>query len=98
MASRQVVELDRFVMVPLDEFAGETVGEALRKGSNFRRKLGNWSPRTTIITVWVYPDSFGAFRELKASLHKIGFLTAARPIPADQLISGSPHGTRSAAQ
>lgn len=97
-ASREVVELDRFVMVPVGNLRGESVDEAMQTTSAFRRRLSGWSSRNTIITVWVYPDSFGAFRELKGRLHELGFLTAARPIPEDQLISGSPHGTRSAAQ
>lgn len=97
-AVREVVELDRFVMVPVGKSPGETVLEALEPTSTFRSRLSGWDPRETIVTVWTYPDSFGDFRELKSQLYQLGFLTAARPLPAGQLISGSPDGTRSAAQ
>ena len=97
-AVREVVELDRFVMIPVGNVLGETIDEALEETSVFRSRLSGWSARETIITVWVYPDSFREFRELKGKLYEMGFLTAARPIPEDQLISGSPNGTRSAAQ
>jgi hypothetical protein len=97
-AVREVIELDRFVMVPVGSAQGETVAEALSPTSTFQSRLSGWSPRDTIVTVWTYPDSFADFRHLKGKLYEQGFLTAARPIPENQLISGSPHGTRSAAQ
>ncbi len=98
IASREVVELDRFVMIPVGDLDGETVREAMQAGSQFRLRLDGWSPRDTIITVWAYPDSFQEFRELKRTLYDRGYVTAARPLPDNQLISGSPNGTRSAAQ
>lgn len=97
-AVREVVELDRFVMVPVGNAPGETVEQALEPTSSFRSRLSGWNPRETIVTIWTYPDSFREFRELKSGLYDLGFLTAARPIPENQLISGSPDGTRSAAQ
>ena len=97
-AVRELVELDRFMMVPVGQARGETVEQALSTTSAFRSRISAFSPRETIITVWTYPDSFGAFRVLKSELYKLGFLTAARPLPKGQLISGSPQGTRSAAQ
>lgn len=97
-AVRDVVELDRFEMVPVGRAPGETVEQALEPTSSFRSRIAGWDPQDTIITVWTYPDSFAEFRELKGKLFELGFLTAARPLPAHQLISGSPEGTRSAAQ
>ena len=97
-AVREVVELERFVMVPVGSAPGETIQQAMNPTSAFRSRISEWDPRETIITVWTYPDSFAQFRELKKKLYDIGFLTAARPLPEDQLISGSPEGTRSAAQ
>ncbi len=38
-------------------------------------------PAETVVTVWVYPDSFGEFRKLKSALYREGFLAAARPLP-----------------
>lgn len=97
-AVREVVELDRFVMVPIGDIRGETLEEIATPTSSFSSRLSEWNPRETIVTVWTYPDSFAEFRELKKLCYERGFLTAARPLPENQLISGSPHGTRSAAQ
>lgn len=97
-AVREMVELDRFVMVPVGATRGETLEVALQPTSAFSSRLSSWNPRETVITIWTYPDSFAEFRQIKADLYKLGFLTAARPLPDDQLISGSPQGTRSAAQ
>ena len=55
-------------------------------------------PSRTTITIWVYPNSFEQFRQLKAELFKLGYLTAGRPLPEDFPIGGSPDGTRSAAE
>ena len=95
---REVVELERFVMIPASDQLGEKVEDALRPGSQLLERLQGWSADETIVTVWTYPDSFEDFRQLKDSLYGLGFLTAARPLPAGQPISGSPQGTRSAAQ
>jgi hypothetical protein len=96
--ARQGVELDRFVLVPVREGMGEPLSLALQDGSEFRNILGQYNPDRTTVTVWVYPDSFNEFRQLKASLFQDGYLAAGRPMPADQPIGGSPQGTRSAAQ
>ena len=97
-AVREVVELDRFVMVPVGDARGETLEEIAAPTSAFSSRLSEWNSRETIVTVWTYPDSFAEFRQLKKLLYERGYLTAARPIPENQLISGSPQGTRSAAQ
>jgi hypothetical protein len=95
---RQTVELDRFVLVPVREGLGEPLSLALSDGSEFRSILGQYNPDRTTVTVWVYPDSFNEFRQLKASLFQRGYLAAGRPMPDGQPIGGSPQGTRSAAQ
>jgi hypothetical protein len=50
------------------------------------------------VTVWVYPDSFPEYRKLKESLYHAGFSVATWPRGEGELIGGSPHGSRSAAQ
>ena len=95
---RDVVGLERFVLVPVSERLGEPFEQALQPQSNFRRMLNEFHPETTTITVWCYPDSFDQFRELKRQLLQLGFRSAGRPLPAGHPISGSPHGTRSAAE
>jgi hypothetical protein len=98
VATQQTVELDRFTLVPETEQLGERVQAALQAGSRFAAVLANYRPESTTVTVWTYPDSFSDFRALKYELFRRGFITAARPLPADQPIGGSPDGTRSAAQ
>lgn len=98
VASERRVELDRFVLVPVSEPLGEPWAAALQPSSEFRALLAGSDPNRTTVTVWVYPDSFPEFRALKAELYRLGYLAAGRPMPAGRPISGSPEGTRSAAQ
>lgn len=95
---REVVGLERFVLVPMSERLGEPFEQALQPQSDFRRMLQRFHPETTTITVWCYPDSFDQFRELKRELLQLGFRSAGRPMPAGHPIIGSPHGSRSAAE
>lgn len=93
-----MVELERFVLLPMRDDLGEPLAQALQPGSEFSSLLKDFDPDRTTITVWVYPDSFNDFRGLKADLFRRGFLAAGRPMPAGYPIGGSPEGTRSAAQ
>ncbi len=95
---RQVAELERFVLLPMSELLGEELDPALAPDSQFRQQLAAYRPGETVLTVWTYPDSFAEFSRLKRWLFERGFATAARPLPDDQPISGSPSGSRSAAQ
>ena len=95
---QQRVELDYFVLVPVSDDLGEPYDAAIRPDSEMRAVLGGLDPNQTTVTVWVYPDSFEEFRLLKEELYQLGFLTASRPMPEGQPISGSPQGTRSAVQ
>jgi hypothetical protein len=95
---RQMGELKQFVLVPMSEDMGEPIDQALAAGSQFRQMVESMRPEKTVITVWTYPDSYADFRKLKQWLFDRGFATAARPLPEDQPISGSPTGSRSAAQ
>lgn len=97
-ATEQRVELDHCLMLPVSEDIGEPIAEALRPSSDFFSILKSLNPERTTITVWVYPDSFNEYRELKKALFPLGYLTAARPMPADQPMGGSPDGIRSSAQ
>ena len=95
---QQRVELEKFVLIPETELAGEPVDAALQPGSDFRSRIDGIHPGRTTITVWTYPDSFHRYRDIKQALFKQGLLTAARPLPEGIPISGSPEGSRSAAQ
>ncbi len=97
-AVQQRVELDNFVLLPVDESLGEPVAEAFLEGSKLHSVLVKNNPDKTTLTIWTYPDSFNDFRELKHELFRRGYLTASRPMPDGIPIGGSPRGTRSAAQ
>lgn len=92
------VELERFELELVDRSLGESIEDALQTGSRLRVELAGRLPRETVITVWVYPDSFEAYRRLKEALFEEGFLTAARPLPEGVLVGASPRGSRSSAQ
>lgn len=98
LAVQQRVELDRFVLEPIQEDLGVPLEQALQEGSEFLEMLRRADPDRTTITVWVYPDSFNQFRTLKAELFRRRFLAAGRPMPEGHPIGGSPDGSRSAAQ
>jgi hypothetical protein len=95
---REMAGLARFVLVPVSDELGEPFRKALQPQSDFRRRLNSLNPETTTITVWCYPDGFDQFRELKRELFRLGFRTAGRPLPTGYPISGSPKGSRSAAE
>ncbi len=98
LPTQERVVLDRFVLVPVRDDLGEPVDQALRPQSQFHSMLHSFNPNEVTVTIWVYPDSFENYRLLKEDLFKLGFLTASRPLSEGQPISGSPEGTRSAAQ
>ncbi len=90
--------LDRFTFIPKSDRLGEPVSDALMVQSRFRQVLASYDPNVTTITIWTYPDSFAALRLLKKAIYLLGYSVAARPLPFGKLISGSPDGSRSAAQ
>jgi hypothetical protein len=92
------IELEEVYLVDAEPNLGQPVREAFSPGSEFRSRLAGAKPQSTTITIWVYPDSFDEFRMLKAELFKLGFLTAARPMPHGKPIAGSPSGSRSSAE
>jgi hypothetical protein len=96
--SGSFARLKRWTLIPVSARLGEPVGMALAAGSEFRRTLAKLRPGRTTITIWTYPDGFAAFHRLQKELHHLGFAVAARPLPDDTPISGSPQGTNSAAE
>jgi len=98
VATQQRAELDRFVIEPLQEPEGELLERAMRPNSDFRDRIDRLAPAKSTITVWVYPDSYHQFRDLKKFLFDRGYLAAARPLPDGHPIGASPDGSRSAAQ
>lgn len=96
MATR--IQLVGLIVEPLKEPHGQAIQSVLQNSRELDIELAGRDPSSTTITVWVYPDSFAAFRRLKEHLYKRGFATAARPLPMHRPISGGPQGTRSNAQ
>lgn len=96
MATR--IQLVGMTVEPLEEPHGQPIRKVLSGSSELDIELAGRDPGSTTITVWVYPDSFAAFRKLKEHLYARGFATAARPLPIGHAISGGPQGTRSNAQ
>lgn len=89
--------LRQWSLIPVSGELGEPVGAALAEGSNFRQTLASLRPGTTV-TVWVYPDSFAEFRQLRKELYRMNFPVAGRPLPEGTPIGGSPKGSKSAAE
>ena len=97
-AVRGGFELDRFEIETTPDYVAESLETALSPSGRLRLDLASRDPGETVVTVWVYPDSFEQFRVLKAALFDEGFLCAARPLPDGIRIGASPRGSRSAAQ
>jgi len=97
-ATRGGIELEKIYFVDAEDTLGQPVQQALLGGSEFQSRLSAFKPQQTTVTIWVYPDSFAAYRQLKADLFQRGYLTAARPLPFNHPIGGSPDGTRSSAE
>ena len=89
--------LSGFTLHSTDDSPAEPVAAALAGGSDFRFALATAGSDATA-TFWVAPEAFAAYRDLQAAARAAGLTVAARPLPADVPISGSPRGTRSVAQ
>lgn len=93
-----IVRTTEFALIPVAGDLGEPLADAMRKDSDFQNVIADLDPRRFTITLWAYPDSFENYRLVREYLYKRGFTVAGRPLPEGQLISGSPHGSKSAAQ
>ena len=91
------INLAKWEVVPERDLSSETIEVALKKGSDFYQSILSTSPDTTL-TFWVYPDSYGIYRDLQRFSHEHGFSVAGRPLPNGVNIAGSPNGSKSASQ
>jgi hypothetical protein len=94
---RTKISVSRWTIVPDPELADEPIAEAVRPGSRFRMAIETVPP-DSVITLWIYPDSFAGFSELREVAHGLDLRIAARPLPEGTPIVGSPNGSRSNAQ
>jgi hypothetical protein len=83
---------------PIALARGETAEEALARSSEFRRVVEGLDSRETVVTFWVYPDSFGLFRRLRDVLYEQDVVVAGRPLPEGLPIASSRRGTASRGQ
>jgi hypothetical protein len=83
---------------PVQNLRGESLTEAMKPTSAFRQIADVIDPKATSVTFWVYPDSFGMFRQLRDYLYDRKITVAARPIPAGAGIGWSRHGTAARGQ
>lgn len=90
--------LSEWVLEPITPQRGETLNAALTPGSDFRRVADAIDPNQTVVTVWVYSDSFDIFRRLRDYLYDKEVQVAGRPLPMDASIAASRSGSRSRGQ
>jgi hypothetical protein len=98
MVRRRSVQVDEFILLPSSNAVGTNVAAALQANSNFLKQIKRDDPSSITISLWVYPDSYQQFRQLKEYLTDRGYLVAAWPLPEGQPIAGSPSGYQSSAQ
>jgi hypothetical protein len=90
--------LSEWVVEPIAAARGETAEAALAKGSEFRQIVDVLDPQQSVVTFWVYPDSFGVYRQLRDYLHERDIEVAGRPLPIGMLITCSRRGSVSRGQ
>lgn len=76
-------------VIPLDPKRGETLEQALKEGSAYRRIVDNLDPQVSAVTFCIYPDSFAAYRKLRDLLHERDMVVAGRPLPYEAPIAMS---------
>ena len=91
------VAVSRWTVTPVDSLEAEPVEEAIEFGSRYRQIL-EAADLDSLMTIWLYPDDFVHFGRLREFGHSLGLRVAARPLPRDAEISGSPGGSRSSGQ
>jgi hypothetical protein len=90
--------LSGWVVEPILFKRGETLAVALSAASDFHRIADAIDPNLTVVTFWVYPDSFEIFRALRDYLYERDVEVAGRPLPMAAPIAASRNGTKSRGQ
>ena len=76
---------------------GEPGDKALVEGSDFRAVIDKMDKKTVVV-LWVYPDSFTLYRQLRDHMHDRDIVVAGRPLPEGVPIMSSSQGTVSRGQ
>jgi hypothetical protein len=90
--------LSEWQLEPVAAGRGEPADAALVEGSEFRRVADLIDPQQTVVTIWVYPDSFALYRRLRDYLYDRDVVVAGRPLPEGTPIASSRRGTVSRGQ
>lgn len=90
--------LSGWEIVPDQDVRGETFDQISAPSSEFSRAINRLNPGRDVVTLWVYPEGFPLYRQIRDMLHAKGFYVAARPLPESMPIRGSPSGSASSAQ
>ena len=100
LIERQSIRFDLkgWELIPESENRGETYEATRNPLSQYSQAINRLAPSRTVLTFWVYPDSFTLYRRLRAELMARGFSVAGRPLPEGMTIRGSPMGSVSATQ
>jgi hypothetical protein len=100
LMERQSIRFDLrgWEVVPASENRGDTYEATRNPISQYAMAIKRLTPGRSVVTMWVYPDSYKLFRKLRDELNDAGFSVAGRPLPEGMTIRGSPMGSVSAAQ
>ncbi|MDD3469529.1 MAG: hypothetical protein PHE53_06050 [Thermoguttaceae bacterium] len=90
-------ELAQWTVIPVFGEQGETLEQIFEPNSKFMQSLTDVQPDHCTLTFWIYADSFEQFHAIRKWAHEHGWSVAARPLPDNYPISGSPEGSRSEA-
>ncbi len=90
--------ISEWIVEPTQADRGETLWQALTAKSRFRSLVDNLEGSITVVTFWVYPDSFDVFRALRDHLYDLNVDVAGRPLPPGAPIAASRQGTASRGQ
>lgn len=90
--------LSEWIVEPVAPVRGETATAALAPGSQFRQVADSIDAKETVVTFWVYPDSFPLYRQLRDYLYERDIIVAGRPLPDGVPITCSRRGSRSRGQ
>ena len=87
----------RWEVEPIAAERGESADKALAEGSDFRTVIDKMDKKTVVV-LWVYPDSFVLYRQLRDHMHDRDIVVAGRPLPEGVPIASSRTGTVSRGQ
>jgi hypothetical protein len=90
--------LSEWQVEPVLPVRGELAEAALVEGSEFRQLVDRLDPQQTVVTFWVYPDSFELYRRLRDFLYDRDLVVAGRPLPEGVPIASSRRGSVSRGQ